>query len=76
MLDLLATLDTLKNESETISHEMINTFESDNAMHEMTQIYQKLKDKTQVLLLAQLDLWRIEGEIPCNEKEFGEERCK
>lgn len=52
IIDLLANLDVLKSDSDATSHEMIKTFESDNAMHEMTKIYQKLKDKTQVLLLS------------------------
>ena len=46
----------LKNEGETKSHDVIKTFESDNPMHEMTQIHQKLKDKTKVRPLILLDI--------------------
>lgn len=53
---MLGNLDALKSSSDTTSHDMIKTFESDNAMHEMTQIHQKIKDKAQVFPVTHLDL--------------------
>jgi hypothetical protein len=56
VIDLLGKLDALKNEGEGISHDVIGTFESDNPMHEMTQVYQNLKDKAKVHLLLRVDI--------------------
>lgn len=52
LTDLLKELDNLKKDSDGDVETLIKTFEAESVTGDMTQIYQKIKDKRMVIIFT------------------------
>ena len=74
MTKLLQELDNLKKEIDNDTEDVIKAYEAESVTSEMTQIYQKIKDKRIVIGgIIGVDIWRLKDEVRRKDKGYRRE---